>query len=201
MNILKSRFKDEEFVFSRGSDIKPIETYIGYFLRTDITVATPAALTFVSSTDVDTSSDEISEPSHGYLTGLVGQMTTDGTLPTGLSLATDYYIIKVDSDTYKLASSLQNAKDSVAIDLTGTGSGNQTFTPLTMAGGFIKIQGSHLESPTLETDWEDVLSIEPISATGVKSWNVTGAFYHKMRYYVILDSGQIDIVANFNGKG
>lgn len=201
MVTLKSPFADLQAVYSQGSDIKPIERYLGYFVRLDITKVSNSALTFVSATDVNASTDEIAEPSHGYLTGLVGQMSTDGTLPTGLSTSTDYYIIKIDDDTYKLASSLQNAIDGVAVDLTDAGVGNQTFTPLSLAGAEVKLQGSHLAFPTEDTDWEDVTDCGSVEGSTVKSWNVSGAYYHKMRYYVTLTSGQLDIEGSFTTKG
>lgn len=82
-----------------------------------------------ASADVNTGTDTITETGHNYYTGLVGQLTTSGTLPTGLSLATDYYIIKLTANTYQFATSKANAEAGTAIDITGAGSGNHTFTP------------------------------------------------------------------------
>lgn len=86
------------------------------------------AKTFASA-DVNTTTDVITETAHGYYTGLVGQLTTSVTLPTGLSLATDYYIIKVNANSYKFATSKANADSGTAINITGAGTGNHTFTP------------------------------------------------------------------------
>jgi hypothetical protein len=55
-------------------------------------------------------SDIFTETGHGLLTGDGPiRLTTSGTLPTGLALATDYWIIKATDDTFKLAHSLSNA--------------------------------------------------------------------------------------------
>lgn len=82
-----------------------------------------------ASADVNTTTNVITETAHNYYTGLVGQLTTSGTLPTGLSLSTDYYIIKLTADTYKFATSKANADAGTAIDISAAGSGNHTFTP------------------------------------------------------------------------
>ena len=46
---------------------------------------------------------------------------------TGLTSGTDYYVIKVDADTIKLAASAADADDDIAINLTGTGNNAQTL--------------------------------------------------------------------------
>ncbi len=81
------------------------------------------------TSDVNTSTDAISETSHNYYTGLVGQFTTSGSLPGGLSLSTDYYVIKVNVNSYQVASSKANADAGTQVNITSTGSGTHTFTP------------------------------------------------------------------------
>lgn len=85
------------------------------------------------STDVNTSTDEITVTANdGFRDGRAITLTTTGTLPTGLSLATTYYIIVVDSTTIKLATSRTNALLGTAINITAQGSGTNTGTePLT----------------------------------------------------------------------
>lgn len=82
-----------------------------------------------ATSDVDTTNDIITETGHNYYTGLVGQLTSSGSLPGGLSLATDYYIIVVTANTYRLATSKANASAGTYINITSTGSGTHTFTP------------------------------------------------------------------------
>ena len=99
---------------------------VGDFNSSSKTLTFSIAKTF---TTVNTSTEEITLSAHGYYTGLLGTLSTAGTLPTGFSTATDYYVIKVDDDTFKLATSLANAEAGTAIDITGAGSGTHTFTP------------------------------------------------------------------------
>jgi hypothetical protein len=83
---------------------------------------------FVDS-DVDTSDESINITSHNFLTGDKIQLTTTGTLPTGLSTGTDYYVIKVDADNLKLAASESDADDGTAIDITAaSGGGTHTIS-------------------------------------------------------------------------
>jgi len=58
------------------------------------------------------------------------QLTTTTTLPAGLSLATDYYVIKVTDLTCKLATSYANAVAGTAIDITDAGTGTHTINTL-----------------------------------------------------------------------
>lgn len=54
------------------------------------------------------------------------QLTTSGTLPAGLSLATNYWVIAVTDLTFKLATSYANAVAGTAIDITDAGTGTHT---------------------------------------------------------------------------
>lgn len=63
-----------------------------------------------------------------WITGMKVRATTTGTLPTGIALATDYYVIRVSATTIKLATSLANAIAGTAIDITAAGSGTHTLT-------------------------------------------------------------------------
>lgn len=87
--------------------------------------------TTFANTDVNTGTDIITVPTNTSLyDGTVIRVTTTGTLPTGLSLATDYYVIRQSATTIKLATSLANALAGtpVAIDITAQGTGTNTVT-------------------------------------------------------------------------
>lgn len=87
--------------------------------------------TFAAATDVNTGTDIITVPTNTSLySGTPVVLTTSGVLPTGLSLATTYYVIRLSNTTIQLASSLANAiaTTPVAIDITGIGSGTNTIT-------------------------------------------------------------------------
>src|SRR6476661_398545 len=83
----------------------------GYSLHAVWDVNTPAAKVFTAA-----ASDICTAASHGYTTGLKGQASTTTTLPAGLALTTDYFVIVLDANTFKLASSLANAIAGTAID-------------------------------------------------------------------------------------
>lgn len=89
----------------------------------------------IAATEADSTthgSDIFTETAHTLLTGDGPiQLTTSGTLPAGLSLATDYWIIKATDDTFKLALSLANALAGTAINFTTDGTGAHTYTGAT----------------------------------------------------------------------
>lgn len=76
---------------------------------------------------VNTATDSVNINAHGFVTGLACQLTTTGTLPAGLSPATTYYLIVVDSNNVKYAATLSNALGGIAVDLSGTGTGTHTI--------------------------------------------------------------------------
>lgn len=78
--------------------------------------------TFVDG-DVTVGTDNINEGTHGRATGDKCQLTSTGTLPTGLSEDTDYFIVKVDADNFKLATSYDNAIAGTVIDITAAAGG------------------------------------------------------------------------------
>jgi hypothetical protein len=61
-------------------------------------------------------------------TGHKLRFTTTGTLPTGLSLNTDYYTIYVSATEIKVATSLENALNGTEVAVTGAGAGTHTWT-------------------------------------------------------------------------
>lgn len=85
-----------------------------------------------ASTDVCTASGTIE--TNSTFDGMAVYFTTTGTLPAGLSTGTVYFLIKVSSTTFKVATSYKNSAGSsagTAIDITDTGTGTHTMNPLT----------------------------------------------------------------------
>jgi len=79
--------------------------------------------------DVIVAADTITEATHGLDTGLPIQLSTTGTLPSGLTAATTYYVIRVDANTISLATTYANAVAGTAIDITAAaGGGTHTLT-------------------------------------------------------------------------
>lgn len=93
------------------------------------TVAPTITVKFESGA-VNTGSDTITLPNGNFpKQGQKVRLTTLGTLPTGLAINTDYYVIRTNSTTIKLATSQANANGvtPTAIDITGAGSGTHTI--------------------------------------------------------------------------
>lgn len=56
------------------------------------------------------------------------RLTTTTTLPAGLSLATDYWVIKVDADNFQLAASLADAYAGTEVPISDNGTGTHTLS-------------------------------------------------------------------------
>jgi hypothetical protein len=120
--------------------------------------ANPAAV-IVNESDVDADENTFTSVAHGYVTGLKVAATTNGTLPAPMT-ATDYYVIRVDDETFKIATSLANAEAGTAVNLSDVGVDNTTFTPATSAGNIAKLQESNDN-----VNWTDVASATVTIAT------------------------------------
>lgn len=83
--------------------------------------------TLILTSDVSVAGDNFQTTDTRIRTGDKVQLTTGGTLPTGLSLGTDYWVIRLTTSLYQLATSLSNALELDAIDITTQGTGNLTF--------------------------------------------------------------------------
>lgn len=76
-----------------------------------------AAFTVTAATDLVTSAG------HGLQNGDVLQLTTATTLPAGLALVTDYYVIETTTNTFQLSAT----KGGSAVNITDTGTGTHTY--------------------------------------------------------------------------
>lgn len=128
------------------------------------TVNTPSAALSAAAA-VTTGTDTITATAHGFTTGLKGQFTTSGGLPAGLSTSTDYFIVVVDANNYKVATSLANALIPTVVDITTQGTGNHTFTPTALAGATVQFIWSNRS---------DAILIDPYTYTA-SHWNSVGA--------------------------
>ena len=108
---------------------------VGFYRVTTVTTTTAQATTNTlgqsdtfsadAGTDVCTWTSTASIPSN-ILTGTRVRLTTTTTLPAGLALATDYYVIKVSDTTFMLATSYANAVAGTQINITDAGTGTHT---------------------------------------------------------------------------
>lgn len=80
--------------------------------------------------DVNTTNDTLTVASNldKWVTGMSITFTTSGTAPGGLTNGNPYFVIRASATTIKFASSLADAQNGTAIDLTSTGTGTHTIT-------------------------------------------------------------------------
>jgi len=84
--------------------------------------------------DVDTTDgaggNSVNIAGHNFVTLDKVQLTSSGTLPAGLALATDYWIIAYDANNIQFASTVANAVAGTEVDITAAaGGGTHTITP------------------------------------------------------------------------
>jgi microcystin-dependent protein len=101
------------------------------------TEAAPTINEDFAPADVTTGTDTITIPDQvgKWQTGMAVVFTTTTTAPSPLVNSTTYYVIVTGSGSIKLASSLQNAQNGTAIDITTQGSGTHTITHTRAARG------------------------------------------------------------------
>lgn len=113
----------------------------------------PTTKTLAQATDVNTTTDVLTISSHGFQTGMIVAVSSSGTLPTGLS-TTNYWVIRSDANTFKLATNLANAVAGTAVDITGVGSGTMTLAPV-VPGDSFNIHVDDVDYATYEIPAED----------------------------------------------
>lgn len=150
------------------------------------------------SSEVDVDANTMAIPAHGLTTGLKGQLTTTGTLPTGLSTATDYYVITTSASVIKLAASLADAQAGTAINLTsqGTDGAVNTFTPTALAGGAVKLQKSNDR-----INWHDEGSATNITADGSVYLEKDRPLAQWGRIHITLTAGRLSATVDVRVKG
>ena len=169
----------------------------GYSIFGTFTVSTPTAKVFASSTDIDATANTFTKAAHGVKTGLKGQFSTSSALPTGISGGVDYFAIVVDANTLQFATSLINANAGTAVDISTTGTGNQTFTPTAIAGGAAKLQASNDG-----VNYVDVVSSsQNITVTTTLEWEKDRPFYKYFRVALTLTAGQVTSAFSYLAKG
>ena len=107
---------------------------VGFIRVTSTTTITSQAVTNTlasfSTFTADASTDICTHTNINLFPYTRCQLTTTGTLPGGLSLATDYYVIKVTDTTIKFATSYANAVAGTAVNITDAGTGTHTINTL-----------------------------------------------------------------------
>lgn len=144
------------------------------------------------ASEVDVTANTITIPTHGYPTGFKGQITSTGTPPAPLAGTTDYFVIVVDANTIKLATSLANALLGSAINLTDQGSDENvsTFTGVALAGASVTFRKSNDR-----TNWIDVQAATSITVDGSAMIEQPNVSYRYFKVVKALTSGVVDLKA------
>ncbi len=137
-------------------------------------------MTFDGASAVDPSTDTITVTSNDWLHTGQAVALTGSSLPTGLS-ATTYYVIRTSATAIKLATSVANANEGTAVDITADGSGTCTLTQ-TLTARTLGVTGgeethaltdaempSHTH-PAIE-NFIDTSGTSVSSGTGSSSWS------------------------------
>jgi hypothetical protein len=77
----------------------------------------------------------VSWTAHGLYDGATVRFTTSGALPTGLAASVDYFVTKVDANSFKLSTTLANQVAGMFITTSGTQSASHTGENCTTARG------------------------------------------------------------------
>jgi hypothetical protein len=127
------------FTTSNTQGIHKFRTFEGKNTLRSIKVINPGSdyenkKLIIKPENVSTVEDNIFFENHGFADGDVVNYTTTGTVITGLSTTTSYYIIKQSDDRFRLASAgvgatiTTNYISGHYVNLTGTGSGYHNFS-------------------------------------------------------------------------
>lgn len=197
LNILEKTFQTaENFVSAGSSSVFEVSGCKTIAVTAAATVTTPTNKTFLAAA-VDITANTITKVAHGYLTGLKVQFSNPTTLPTGISALTNYFIIKVDADTFKVAASLADALAGTAVDITDAGVGTNTTEVTALADASAKLQ----KGLTAAGPWFDEGNSQAITVAVdlfFEKVDPSGKFY-KLLYAV--GAGQITVTGNVLGKG
>lgn len=94
----------------------------------------PRVLTLDTDIGLDLKNNAIRYQNHGFVTGSAVVYNSSTTVITGLTSTNTYYVIRINKDWFKLASSLLNAQDGTNINLTTKGAGTHTLTTTAITG-------------------------------------------------------------------
>lgn len=102
----------------------------GYYLLSGTDVTGTGSRTLINSNTFTASSSSglLLTFTNDFASGTKVRFTTTTTLPTGLSLATDYWLIRVSATTARVATSYANYVAGTAIAYTDAGTGTHTLT-------------------------------------------------------------------------
>lgn len=177
-----------------GSSID-LDSCMGFAIVSVVTDSTPSPMNF-ATTDVSTVNSAIVLNNHGMLVGLKVRFTTTTTLPAGLSLLTDYYVIPTTSSTIRVATSLANAILGTYVSITTTGTGTHTITA---SASVAPIQS--LEATIDNITWAPVSNSNQIMSATANLTEYQEPYYYNVRVLFTITAGQWLINSKIMIKG
>ena len=198
----KSAYDSATFAYTSNGSALSLESIFGFSVQAQWVVTTATAAALASATDINSTTDVFTKTAHGFYTGLKVALTTGTTLPAGLS-ATNYYVIRLTSSTFQIASSQANALAGTPVLFTNNGTGTQTFTPAALGTCTVKLQATNDDASDSRVTavWTDLASPQTVTATGNYLWNVSDSYYAYVRITGTTDAGQVVMSAKLNAKG
>jgi hypothetical protein len=156
--------------------------------------ATPVHKTFVAA-NVSPSANTITITAHGFPTGFKVALTGTN-LPTGLS-ATNYWVIRVDANTIKLASSLANATAGTEVDITGAGTtADADLASTSTLSQVVKLQSSNDGVNYMDISGKTVT----VTSAGNTMWDLGQVYAKILRVVVTPTTGTITLTVTIAGK-
>lgn len=138
----------------------------------DASIDVVAGTADIAITTITAATDLLTKVAHGLTTGQVVYLTTAGTFPgatPALAINTAYWIIKIDDDNVKLASTYANAIAGTPIDLTSAGAG--TLTLVTTGNDVLAERIVSVLNAVPSKNYTAATT----GSTGSKTWTVTGS--------------------------
>ena len=166
------------------TDKVPMFSGLGWYAQYVLADAKGANPTFEDG-DVTVGTDTITSVAHGLQQGTLVTLTTTGVLPAGLALVTNYYVILVDADNFKLAANLADAAAGTAVDITAAAGGGTHTVAITAAMDVtITAQATAKDDPKLDSDWVDLAAPAPVNPTDTTKaalFTTNYAWYRNLR--------------------
>ena len=145
-----------------------------------VTVAAPTART-ITQANINETTNVFTVTGHNMRTGTKLTYTSNGTniVHSGGTLAdsTAVFVIRIDEDTFKIASSLSNAQAGTALDITNDGNDNNSFVGDT-ATATATISGGKVTGITVTgvgSDYQSAPSVTIAAPSGTGNLNLTSS--------------------------
>ncbi len=163
-------------------------------------------------------SNQIIISSHGFTTGQVVQATTSaGSLPTGISTSTNYFVYVVDANTIALFDTLAHALAAtsststgvIVVTADGTAGAHAILTPTAVSGVSYKLQESYDYDPRQGTGtWHDAVAgqtntvvTNTITTTAVSQATLINTLAKYVRVIFAVSAGSVFVVVVAAAKG